>query len=79
MNCRKFASVMVYNSFRRLYRAISVRTKGFQSLAKFIKSSEVNQLQVFEQKTGLSTKDNPSSEGNSTSSSEGYSTSSEGY
>ena len=59
MNYRKFASVMVYNSFRRLYRAISVRTKGFQSLAKFIKSSEVNQLQVFEQKTGLSTKDNP--------------------
>ena len=57
MNARKFASV-VYNSFGRLYRAISVRTKGFQSLAKFTKSSEVNQVHVFEQKTGLSTKDN---------------------
>ena len=56
MNSSKFASV-IYNSFPRLYRAISIRTKGFQSLAKFTKSSDVNQVHVFEQKTGLSTKD----------------------
>ena len=56
MNSSKFASV-IYNSFPRLYRAISIRTKGFQSLAKFTKSSDVSQVHVFEQKTGLSTKD----------------------
>ena len=57
INSRKFSSV-IYNSFPRLYRAISIRRKGFQSLAKFAKSSDVNQIHVFEQKTGLSTKDN---------------------
>ena len=53
--CQEHSSI--YNSFPRLYRAISIRTKGFQSLAKFTKSSDVNQVHVFEQKTGFSTKD----------------------
>ena len=61
MISRKFASV-IYNSFRRLSRDIRERAKGSQSLAKFYTKSsedEVNQIHVFEKKTGISTKDNP--------------------
>ena len=53
MNSSKFASV-IYNSFPKLYSAISIRTKGFQNLVKFTKSSQVH---VFKQKIGLSKKD----------------------
>ena len=61
MISRKFASV-IYNSFRRLSRDIRERAKGSQNLAKFYTKSsedEVNQIHVFEKKTGISTKDNP--------------------
>ena len=61
MISRTFPSV-IYNSFRRLSRDIRERAKGSQSLAKFYTKSsedEVNQIHMFEKKTGISTKDNP--------------------